>query len=127
QRIREAEKIARLARAGHLQARTDLDDAIRKANEARRQLGPTILGPTVLEAADLVAWYRTYYPTDPPVARIADIIDAYLRIGTEEGVAGDIAFAQAILETAGFRSGHALGFNFAGIGAYDACAPTCGF
>src|SRR3546814_13521183 len=39
----------------------------------------------------------------------------------------DLAFAQAILETGGFTSGHAQGFNFAGIGAYDHCAPTCGF
>src|SRR3546814_3468798 len=39
----------------------------------------------------------------------------------------DLAFAQAILETGGFTSGHAQGFNFAGIGAYNHCAPTCGF
>ncbi|HEY1118593.1 MAG TPA: glucosaminidase domain-containing protein, partial [Acidimicrobiales bacterium] len=71
--------------------------------------------------------YRTYYASDPPVAPIAAIIDAYLRVGAEEGVTGDIAFAQAILETGGFTSGHAQGFNFAGIGAYDHCAPTCGF
>ncbi|HEX4902397.1 MAG TPA: glucosaminidase domain-containing protein [Acidimicrobiales bacterium] len=108
-------------------ARVELSRAIERAEEARNQLGPTILGPSVLDSADLVAWYRTYYPIDPPVAPIVDIIDAYLAVGAEEGVAGDIAFAQAILETGGFRSGHAQGYNFAGIGAYDHCAPTCGF
>jgi hypothetical protein len=121
------EGFARAVRAEYLRARTELARAIRTAEEARRQLGPTILGPAVLESADLVAWYRTYYAADPPVAPITDIIDAYLRVGAEEGVRGDIAFAQAILETAGFRSGHAQGFNFAGIGAYDSCSPSCGF
>jgi Mannosyl-glycoprotein endo-beta-N-acetylglucosaminidase len=111
----------------HLLARADLERAIAQAAEARRQLGPPILGLSVLDAVDLVAWYRTYYATDPPVAPITAIIDAYLAVAAEEGVTGDVAFAQAILETGGFTSGHAQGFNFAGIGAYDHCAPQCGF
>lgn len=122
-----AERAAHGAERAHLEARADLERAIAEANDARRQLGPTILGPTVLETADLVAWYHTFYAADPPMAPIVDIIDTYLRVGAEEGITGDIAFAQAILETGGFRSGHAQGFNFAGIGAYDHCAPTCGF
>ncbi len=117
----------RLVETEYLQRREDLDAAIHQAEDARRHVGPTILGPSALESADLVAWYRTYYPADPPVAPIGSIIDTYLRIGAEEGVAGDIAFAQAILETGGFRSGHAHDFNFAGIGAYDYCAPDCAF
>ena len=117
----------RLVETEYLHRRDDLDASIAKAEDARRQIGPTILGPSALESADLVAWYRTYYPTDPPVAPIETIIDTYLRIGAEEGVAGDIAFAQAILETGGFRSGHAGDFNFAGIGAFDYCAPSCAF
>ncbi len=117
----------RLVETEYLKRRQDLDAAIHNAEDARRHIGPTILGPSVLESADLVAWYRTYYPADPPVAPIQSIIDTYLRIGADEGVAGDIAFAQAILETGGFRSGHAGDFNFAGIGAYDYCAPDCAF
>ncbi len=120
-------EVARFVRAQYLGVRADLDEAIRNAQEARRQVGPRILGPAVLETADLVAWYRTYYPADPAMAPIGDIVDAYLRIGEEEGVVGDIAFAQAILETGGFRSGHSQRFNFAGIGAYDHCAPVCAF
>lgn len=111
----------------HLLARADLERAIAQASEARRQLGPAILGLPVLDSGDLVAWYRTYYAADPSFAPITAIVDAYVAIGTEEGVAADIAFAQAILETGGFTSGHARSFNFAGIGAYDHCAPTCGF
>lgn len=125
--LAESTEIARFVRAGYLQLRADLDEAIRAAEEARRQIGPPILGPSVLETADLVAWYRTYYPVDPAMAPIEAIIDAYLRVGEEEGVMGDVAFAQAILETGGFRSGHAQKFNFAGIGAYDHCAPECSF
>jgi len=122
-----AERVEHDARQAHVLARAELERAMQRAREARNQLGPTILGPSVLDTADLVAWYRTFYAADPPVAPITDIVDTYLRVGAEEGVTGDIAFAQAILETGGFRSGHAQGFNFAGIGAYDRCAPTCGF
>ena len=125
--VLEAEAAARWQQAGYLGLRRAVDEATRTAAERRRQLGPPILGPSVLDTASLTSWYRTYYAADPPVAPITDIIDAYLRVAAEEGVAGDIAFAQAILETGGFRSGHAQGFNFAGIGAYNHCAPTCGF
>ncbi|WP_432427549.1 glucosaminidase domain-containing protein [Salinilacustrithrix flava] len=122
-----AERERHEAERGHLLARADLARAIAQAEEARRQVGPAILGLPVLDAGDLVAWYRTYYAADPPFAPITAIVDAYLAIGAEEGVTADIAFAQAILETGGFTSGHARGFNFAGIGAYDHCAPACGF
>ncbi len=125
--LRGARRDEHRAERRYLTARTDLERATAAARDARRQLGPSILGPTVLETADLVAWYRTYYPADPPVAPITSIIDAYLRVGAEEGVTGDIAFAQAVLETGGFGSDKARAFNFAGIGAYDSCAPTCGF
>jgi hypothetical protein len=111
----------------HVEARVGLEEAMARAREARNQVGPAILGPSVLDAGDLVAWYRTFYSADPPMASITALVDTYLAVGAEEGVTGDIAFAQAILETGGFRSGHAQGFNFAGIGAYDHCAPACGF
>jgi len=123
----EAERHEHVVARAHVLARVELERAMARAAAARNQVGPAILGPSVLDVGDLVAWYRTYYAADPPVAPIADIIEAYLRVGAEEGVTGDIAFAQAILETGGFRSGHAQGFNFAGIGAYDHCAPSCGF
>lgn len=125
--LADATRAERQAQVAYLDLRRAKDQAIAKAEEARRQVGPAILGPAVLEQEDLVAWYRTFYRADPPVAPIEAIIESYLRVGGEEGVAGDIAFAQAILETGGFRSGHARGFNFAGIGAYDSCSPTCGF
>lgn len=122
-----ARRDLRAAERLHLLAREDVERAIARAEEARRQVGPGILGLPVLDVDDLLTWHRTYYAGDPPVAPIRDIIETYLRVGTEEGVTGDIAFAQAILETGGFGSGHAQGFNFAGIGAYDSCAPVCGF
>ena len=126
-RLTRTVRAARLVRADYLRLRTDLADAVRRADEARRRAGPTILGSATLDAADLVAWHRTYYPSEPAVAPIERIVEAYLEIGEEEGVAGDIAFAQAVLETGGFRSGHARKFNFAGIGAYDHCSPECSF
>ncbi len=125
--VEEATARARFVHVLVLGLRNSLDAAIREAEEARKQVGPPILGPAVLNQADLVAWYRTYYRADPPVGSIDSIIEAYLRVGEEEGVAGDIAFAQAILETGGFRSGHSQKWNFAGIGAYDSCSPVCSF
>lgn len=125
--LQRARKGRRSAAEAHRGARDALGSAIEAARNARRQLGPTILGPTVLEAEDLVAWYRTHYRADPPVAPVTTLITTYLDVAEQEGVTGDIAFAQAILETGGFRSQHARGFNFAGIGAFDRCAPGCGF
>lgn len=125
--LTEARGNHRFAQFVYLGLRRSLDESIRQAEEARRQVGPSILGPTVLSDEDLVAWYRTYYRADPPVGSIESIIEAYVRIGTEEGIPGDIAFAQAVLETGGFRSGHSRKWNFAGIGAYDSCAPVCSF
>ncbi len=125
--LRAALARRRAADAVELDARRDLDLAVAAAEAARRQLGPTLLGPAALDEADLVAWWRTFYAGDPPVAPIEELVATYLRVAAEEGVAGDVAFAQAVLETGGFRSDHARGANFAGIGAYDSCAPTCGF
>ena len=45
--------------------------------------------------------------------------------GDAEGVAGDVAFAQAVLETGSF--GHALDNNYSGIGACDSCTSEIAF
>ena len=126
-RVRSAETEVDRRRGEVVAAEAAVAAAREAAADARRSPAPPILGPAVVSAASLEAWYWRYYSAQPPVAPIADIIETYLRIGAEEGVAGDIAFAQAILETGGFRSGHARDANFAGIGAYDSCSPTCGF
>jgi hypothetical protein len=51
---------------------------------------------------------------------IDELAQMYVDEGTAENVRGDVAFAQAVLETAGFRSAPAN--NFAGMGWCDSCS-----
>ena len=56
---------------------------------------------------------------------IRDLAQIYLDEGTAEGVRGDVAFAQSVLETGYFS--WALDNNYAGLGACDSCAGEPGF
>ncbi|MBA2325068.1 MAG: glucosaminidase domain-containing protein [Actinobacteria bacterium] len=107
-------------------------DAVLEKAEALGALlasGTPVLGQSVLTAADLAGWYRT---TDSK-ANLSDglTIDGLAMLFIEEGAAesvrGDVAFAQAYLETGGFAfPGHGQvsvdDHNFAGLGACDSCA-----
>lgn len=85
-----------------------------------------VMGNARLSASQLVAWFTrrqpqpagSYAATEPVEALAAYLIEE----GAREGVAGDIAFVQSIIETGWFRfSGSVPGSknNFAGIGAVD--------
>lgn len=84
--------------------------------------GPSLMGPTTLSAAQMAAWWRSVgysgYSVSVPIETLAQI---YVDEGTAEGVRGDLAFAQAIVETGGFRY-TSPGNNFAGMGWCDSCA-----
>jgi hypothetical protein len=83
-----------------------------------------IMSASRLSAAQLVAWFNGRQPRPPrlysatvPVKTLAQY---YIEEGAAEGVTGDVAFAQGIVETAWFRfSGTVPAWknNFAGIGA----------
>jgi hypothetical protein len=84
-----------------------------------------ILGPAKLNAqqmADFVKASGVRVHTTVPILELAQI---YLEEGEVEGVRGDVAFAQAILETGsfGFAGSRVAGTdnNFAGLGACSAC------
>lgn len=95
--------------------------------------GPSAAGPAApvmgsarLNATQLVAWFSRRQPqpagvygaTEPVEVLAAYFIDE----GALEGVGGDVAFVQSIIETGWFRfSGSVPGWknNFAGIGAVD--------
>jgi N-acetylmuramoyl-L-alanine amidase len=85
---------------------------------------PTILGPSSLTAADIAAWWTAQGKSQPPRLRapIDEVIAAYLREGAAENVRGDLAFAQAVLETGWFTNQDTSINNFAGIGHYDNAA-----
>lgn len=85
-----------------------------------------VMGNARLSASQLVNWFSrrqpqpagTYGATEPVEALAAYFIEE----GALEGVAGDVAFVQSIIETGWFRFSAAVPGsknNFAGIGAVD--------
>jgi flagellum-specific peptidoglycan hydrolase FlgJ len=88
----------------------------------------SILGGAALSASQLAGWYNSQGYVDLTAAPIEQLAAWYLQAGAEEGVRGDVAFAQAMLETGGFSSPDAVDLsNFAGIGHCDTCAAGWAF
>jgi hypothetical protein len=84
--------------------------------------GLSLLGPAALNAGQLVAWFNAQGYADLTATSIAQLAKWYLRAGALEGIRGDVAFAQAVLETGGFSSPDAVNLNnYAGIGHCDSC------
>lgn len=80
----------------------------------------SILGSSILSATQLAGWYRDQGYHDRAGASAFDLARYYVDEGQAEGVRGDVAFFQAVLETGGF-SVMSGSNNFAGIGACDHC------
>lgn len=85
-----------------------------------------IMGPSRLDARQLVAWFNGRQPRPAGVyvatVPVETLSSYFLEEGAMEGVTGDVAFIQSIVETAWFRfsgSVPASYNNFAGIGATD--------
>ena len=86
----------------------------------------SLMGPSALSAAQLAAWFSGRSPQPGGVfgatVEVATLAQYYVEEGAAEGVAGDVAFVQGILETGWYRFGGSVpGWknNFAGIGATD--------
>ena len=79
-----------------------------------------LIGLPRLSPEDLAGWFASS-PYRPRVATpIADYAKWFIAEGRSEGIRGDIAFAQAVLETGGFaNTDSVIGNNFSGIGHYD--------
>jgi peptidoglycan hydrolase CwlO-like protein len=91
-----------------------------RAIGAMRVRGEPVMGPSLLTADQLVAWYRAqgYHPRlEIDVSELAQI---FIEEGNDENVRGDFAFAQSIVETAGFNAAPAN--NYSGIGWCDSCS-----
>lgn len=90
--------------------------------------GLSLMGGAALDAAQMVGWYRSQGYVDLTDAPISQLASWYLQAGAEEGIRGDVAFAQAVLETGGFSSPDSVLLNnYAGIGHCDTCAAGWGF
>jgi hypothetical protein len=94
---------------------------------AHRAIDPTlsIVGPSVLSAEQLTAWFVTHNGGEADIERISELAGLYVEEGTAIGVRGDVAFVQAVLETGGFR--FTGSHNYAGIGHCDSCPRGFGF
>ena len=111
-------------------AQSDLQAALAAvANPSSVPVGQvSLLGGSALSAGQLVAWYNSQGYVDLTGASINQLASWYIQSGQETGVRGDVAFAQAVLETGGFSSDDAVTLsNFAGIGHCDTCAAGWAF
>ncbi len=94
---------------------------------AARTAASPIMGPSALDADDLVRKALAANPNPRLTVSIEELAALFLEEGAAEGVRGDVAFAQSILETGAFSnpaSGSIVVWtdnNFAGIGACDSC------
>ncbi len=104
------------AQHADLQANVDKNTA-----EIDKLGGVPLLGPPTLTGPELAAWFKSTGQKAhlAGTTTIDELADIYIQEGLDENVRGDLAFAQAVLETGSF--GHALDNNYSGIGACDSC------
>lgn len=124
---RQRSQVEDQAKANHEQATQALDTAnVRLRSGSSGAPVPqevAIIGMPRLSAGDLATWFAE----SPYVSRVSTPIEDYARWfieeGAAEGIRGDIAFAQAVLETGGFaNTDSVMANNFSGIGHCDSCA-----
>lgn len=88
--------------------------------------GATVLGSSLLNADDLVRFLNERHKVINATVDVHTLAQLFLDEGAAEGVRGDVAFVQSIVETGwfGFNSSMVAPSdnNFAGIGACDSCS-----
>jgi hypothetical protein len=82
-----------------------------------------IMRTSILNGDQITAWFKANHPGKACFANgkhVHGIARMFLQEGRREGVSGDVAFAQSILETSWFRLGSACASNnYGGLGATD--------
>jgi hypothetical protein len=84
--------------------------------------GTPVMGRAVVSAQDLAGWFRSTGKTSRATVDIDTLARYFIEEGEAEGVAGDIAFAQSIVETGYFSFSDRVRpefNNFSGLGAVD--------
>jgi hypothetical protein len=108
------------AQAAQAEAELAVSNARRLTN--RTDVSPSVLGDAVLTADEIVGWYRAQTVSGYAVSvDLPTLASYYIDEGAAEGIRGDIAFAQSMVETGSFTSPLTTHNNFAGIGACDSC------
>ncbi len=107
-------------------------DPIDAATSVALPASPTILGPSILDGAELAKWFASTGRKANTTVPMAQLAADYQKAGQQTGIRADVAFAQSIVET-GFFSFPTYGQltpkdnNFAGIGACDSCTHGWSF
>jgi hypothetical protein len=87
--------------------------------------GASVLGPSALAPHQIARWYESLGKRPRLAISIEEMARLYVEEGSDEGVRGDVAFAQSIVETGYFEfppgQVKPSDNNFAGIGACDSC------
>jgi hypothetical protein len=94
------------------------------AGQAPAATGTPVLGASLLGPAQITAWYESTGVESRSPTAVARVARLFVEEGAVQGVRGDIAFAQAMLETGYLRYGGLVepaDHNFGGIGACDSC------
>lgn len=87
-----------------------------------------IAGQSVFTASELAQWFVQRGFPSRARAPIADLAKYYIDEGHDQGIRGDMAFAQSVLETGSFTNRDTVMLNnFAGIGHCDSCASGFAF
>jgi hypothetical protein len=90
--------------------------------------GVSLLGGSALNAQQLAGWFNARGYVAFTTTTVKQLASWYIQMGAAEGVRGDVAFAQAVLETGGFSSPDAVELNnYAGIGHCDTCPSGWAF
>ncbi|MGD9694471.1 MAG: glucosaminidase domain-containing protein [Thermoleophilia bacterium] len=92
--------------------------------------GTPVLGPSLLSADQISAWYASTGKVSKSPTPVPLLAALMLDEGGAQGVRGDIAFAQSMLETGYLGYGGQVkpaDNNFSGLGACDSCARGLGF
>lgn len=89
-----------------------------------------VMGRSRVTATDLAGWFRSKGKTSKATVSIDVLAAHFISEGADEGVAGDLAFAQSIVETGYFNfSARVLPSynNFSGLGAVDGGTGAAAF
>jgi len=87
-----------------------------------------IAGQSVFTATELAQWFIQRGFPSRAQAPITDLAKYYIDEGHDQGIRGDMAFAQSVLETGSFTNQDTVALNnFAGIGHCDSCASGFAF
>jgi hypothetical protein len=124
------------AQEGVVKAHSASSDAAAALREAEAHLHDSgagswslsIEGASAAKPEEMAYWFATRGTTPEAQAPLLQLTKWFVQEGDDEGVRGDMAFAQSIVETGSFTNPDTIvRNNFAGVGHCDSCAAGFSF